>query len=109
MRCLTEDAFVRLASLLAPGFIRSAEGFFSTRFRHERSERVINSNGNHAKPSPPLPALGQVDLSHPGTSPAQGLQQGPGTAGAAGASGRRRLPKGMPKFGERFVAAEVAQ
>lgn len=91
-----EDTLVRLASLLAPGFIRSAEGFFSTRFCHERLERVINSNSNHAKPSPPLPVPGQVDLSHPGASPAPGLQQGPGTAGAA--CGKRQLSKRMPQF-----------
>lgn len=109
MRRLMEDTFIRLASLLALGFIRRAEGFFSTRFCHEQSERVINSNGNHVKLSPPFPAPGQVDLSHPGTSPAEGLQQGPGTAGATGTSRRRQLLKGMPKFGERFIAAEVAQ
>lgn len=93
-----DDTLVRLASLLALAFIRSAEGFFSTHFCHERLERVINSNGNHAKPSPPLPASGQVDLSCPGTSLAQGLRQGPSTTGAAGACRRRQLPKGMPKF-----------
>jgi len=109
-----EDTLLRLASLLALGFIRNAEGFFSTRFCHERLERVVNSNCNHAKLSPPLPALGQVDLSHPGTYPTQGLQPGgPSTARAAGACGKRRrpLPKGMPTFadGERFIATEVAQ
>lgn len=94
-----EDTLVRLASLLATGFIRSTEGFFSTLFCHEQSERAINSNGNHAKPSPPLPAPGQIDLSHPGTSPAQGLQM---------PAGRWCCSKGCSK-GERFIAEEFAQ
>lgn len=108
MSRLTEDAFRRLASLLAPGFIRSAEGFFSTHSCHERLERVINSNSNHAKLSPPLPAQGQVDLSHPGTSATPGLQHSSSPMGAAGACRGRWLTKGMPKFAG-VTGSEVAQ
>lgn len=36
--------------------------FFPNFFFHERLGRVVNSNSNHAKLSPPLPAWGQVEL-----------------------------------------------
>lgn len=59
MKRLREDALVRLAGLLAPCFMWIFSIFF---FFHKRLGRVVNSNSNQAKLSPPLPAWGQVEL-----------------------------------------------
>lgn len=78
-------------------FYMERRRLFFHSFCHKWLERVINSNCNYAKPSPPLPVPGWSSTSRDNPSP-----------GAVAGSWhcetcRCWLPKEMPKYGGKFI------